>query len=489
MGLKGISTALLKRSAEVEGDGKTTRYIDKRSPDKIVKGGALAEAVFFDMSQILHKVADCTKMTDLIYNIKVYLYKFCLADHAMVLVFCDDRDNMPKPRAYTSQKRTRRPAGKTQDEDEDEEDSEFEVAAHVTHESILPSLRGILYSSERAKHMPTIIDHLVQGLSEEWDDESFTLGIARGGQWEVIKGGLHTRGYIESVVTPHSLAMLGEADTKMVHAAIKFTTHEIPMHVILASTDWDILILLLLNCTSTTAKDSWSGKEFMITRWINWVLHPNTPDPNRTGSYMLSTIVDVGRLVDDYIYDILPDDVPIKDHTDFFMDFAFLVALTGTDYNPKLASLESPTVLRYALGAIEDPDREQMLCIEFEGDIPIAVEADTGAILNNIRRCFNNQRSQKKPVLTVGEIEMAIRTSLWWVIYSLMPAFLWKEPDETMFGYNRGIPTDQVHAEFHHPEDTREDFADELKSESLLFVSEFSGEFRGRGTISYPVYY
>lgn len=490
MGLKGIKELLLKLEQDMR---REAMFIRVKTKDNI-SSRRLAKVAMFDMSQLMHKVRDVESVADLIEEVKNYVVQFLLADEAIVMIFCDDRENMPKPRAYTNEQRQRKKpkddgsaaaAAAMEESEEDDDEETLEVGAYVSFECIRPSLREIIFHHK--SKLAEVISLLVDGLRDAWDDDMFTLAIAREGRWDVVTGGTFSREFIEATVSPAALERLGEADTKMVHAALKFAQLPEPMDVILASTDWDILFLLLLNGSSSLQFDPSKGKEYMPLHWIHWVLHPRTPK-SQDPRYNVSTVVRAEWVAAHLINTLLKDDLEIQDSLPMMMDVAFLVALTGTDYGPKMASLESPTLLRYAFGCINPDAREQMMRIVYEDGLAVAVEMDTGAVLRTIRSCFSSQRTMRKPMMTVGDIEKAIRTALWWVIYSMMPSQMWKEPCELEFGYHQGIPQARVEAEFHGPDDTVDGFVNELERDSLLF-SQFPVSMKGRGIKRYDIQY
>lgn len=488
MGLKGIKELLLKLEQDMRREAMFIRVKTKDS----ISSRRLAKVVMFDMSQLMHKVRDVESVADLIEEVKDYVVQFLLADEAIVMICCDDRDNMPKPRAYTNEQRHRsKPkddgaaAAAAAMEESSEDEETLEVGAYVSFECIRPSLREILFHHK--SKLAEVISLLVDGLRDAWEDDQFTLAIAREGKWDVVTGGKYSREFIEATVSPAALARLGEADTKMVHAALKFAQLREPMDVILASTDWDILFLLLLNGSSAMHWDPFKSKEYMPLHWIHWVLHPKTPK-SQDPRYNVSTVVRAEWVAAHLINTLLNEELEVQDSLPMMMDVAFLVALTGTDYGPKMASLESPTLLRYAFGSINPECREQMLRVVYEDGLAVAMEVDTGAVLRTIRSCFCSQRTMRKPMMTVGDIETAIRTALWWVMYSMMPSQMWKEPCELEFGYHQGIPQARVEAEFHGPSDTVEGFANELERDSLLF-NQSPILMKGRGIKRYDIQY
>lgn len=502
MGLGGIKEVLQKVE---KAHGLEGQLVALRTRDKVVPR-ALATVAMFDASQLLHKLRDIESGHDLVYKASQYLAQFALVDDGIVLLFFDDRDKMPVPRAYTNLMRGHKAAKSSPSEDMTEdspgaaggaaaaaamvEEEEEPVEIIVTHERISPPLNEIVRKHRSYVHL--IMDLLVEGLEEHWaHDDPFTLGIARNGKWEVVKGGSHTREFLEWVVVPSALERLGEADTKMVHAALRFASLEEPMHVILVSTDWDILLLLLLCGVWNQAWDIHHARSSMLLHWVHWVLHP----PTKTKAYM-ATVVDVERIAYLYYEAVYKKELAATgaefhpmDFASSFMDLALLVALTGTDYGKKMASLETPTLLEFAFGLKGVAERQRMIEIMFDDGLPFSVELDTGALFANIRWCFRNQRSRSKKAMTVGEIESAIRSAVWWVMYSLMPKWLWLEPLASAFGYRDGLPTVFDHAEFHDPADMVPSFVDELENESCLFdPHRGSAPLTGRKGV-FPIYY
>ena len=89
----------------------------------------------------------------------------------------------------------------------------------------------------------------------------------------------------------------------------------------------------------------------------------------------------------------------------------------------------------------------------------------------------------------MGAIERAIRSAVWWVIYSLQPKFLWKVPDAEAFGYEKGIPVEQAHAQFHDLRDTVESFECELLRDSVLFSQNKRNPPMVGKKVSFPVFY